>query len=112
MSKLPIYKVPESAVVNACIKWLWANGVYCWRQNTGAFKPKDSNRFIRYGIPGCADILGVAKGRFIAIECKSARGKTSPLQEAFKKHIEDHGGIYIVARSIDDLEALKGEILA
>lgn len=104
----------EGAIVNACFKWLWLHNVYCWRQNTGAYKPEGSNRYIHYGTPGASDIIGLcgASGRMICVECKTAKGRLSPLQEAFKKHIEDHNGVYIVARSVDDLEANKTAILA
>ena len=81
--------------------------------NTGAYKPEGSNRYIRYGTPGASDIIGLTKaGRGIYVECKSARGKLSPLQETFKERIESHKGIYILAKSIDDLEWRKSEIIA
>lgn len=103
-------KVRESQVVDACMKWLWAHGVFCWRNNTGALRDK-KNRLIRFGKVGSPDIIGIApwsschRGRFIGVECKSDIGKLTPHQEAFCEQVTTHSGIYIVARSIDDLEA-------
>jgi len=55
------------------------------------------------GTPGIADILGCYKGKFIAIEIKSEKGKLSPAQENFLKLVNDNGGIGFVARSAMDV---------
>jgi hypothetical protein len=73
---------------------------YFWRQNTGVAKAGD--RSIRFGVPGQADITGVANGRRVEIEVKSPTGRQRPDQKAFQSRITDAGGIYIVARSLDD----------
>lgn len=74
-----------------------------WRVNTGAVKTAD--RFIRYGIPGMADISGILapSGRRIEIECKAATGRQSEAQRNWQAMIEKHGGLYILARSVDDV---------
>ena len=103
----------ESQIVNSCIKWLWVNGCYVWRQNTGAFKPEGTNRFIRFGLKGCADIIGLtSSGKFLAVECKFRKGKQSDHQKTFQQHIEAHNGMYFLVRGIDDLEVNKERILA
>ncbi len=38
------------------------------------------------------------------IECKSHKGKLSPHQRAFQQDIEHVGCIYILARSVEDVE--------
>jgi hypothetical protein len=92
---------------------LWAHGCYVWRQNTGAYKPEGTNRYIRYGTPGCADIIGLnSHGRFLAIECKAGKNTLSEQQEIFGERITEHNGIYIVAYSVEDLELQKEQILA
>ncbi|MFA6242583.1 MAG: hypothetical protein WC655_16720 [Candidatus Hydrogenedentales bacterium] len=81
-----------------------------WRQNCGAFVV--GKRFVRFGIPGQADITGIMKGgRRIEIEVKTKRGKLSPEQETFRKMIEDCGGLYIVARDLDDVLAALAELI-
>lgn len=105
---------PESQVVSACIRWLWFNGCFVWRNNTGGWRVPNTKRVIRYGFPGSGDIIGVnPHGRFISIECKSPDGNDpTPIQERFGSRVIENSGIYIVARSVDDLEAHKVEILS
>ena len=75
-----------------------------WRQNTGVAKTLDGNRFIRFGVVGCADISGIIKGGIrLEIEVKKRTGKQREAQKAFQRMIESMGGIYIVARSVDDV---------
>ena len=75
-----------------------------WRNNTGQM-PTPDGRVIRFGLPGSADILGILKphGRFLAIECKTEIGRQSEHQKAFQAMIESHGGLYILARSVNDV---------
>jgi len=106
-------KVSESQIVNACIRWLWYNKCFVWRNNSGAWKPEGTNQFIRFGHVGSADIIGLTpSGRFLSVECKSAKGKLSTPQELFGERIRNSNGLYIVARSTDDLEQHKVDILA
>ena len=100
---------PESLVVNACLRWLWLKGCFVYRNNTGGWKVPNSNRVIRYGFPGSADIIGVTpSGRFIACECKAPNGYgLTDRQRHFQARIEENKGIYVVARSVDDLENKK-----
>lgn len=103
--------VSESAIVNACMKWLLLHGCYCWRNNSGAYKPEGTSRFIRYGLRGSADILGITpSGRFIAVECKQKGNKQTEYQIEFQERITQKSGIYIVAYGTDDLESHKALI--
>lgn len=104
--------IPESLVVNACMRWLWNHGCFVWRNNTGAIKPPGSNRPIRFGKVGSPDIIGMTpSGRFIGVECKSGKNGLSEPQEAFRDLILEHNGIHVLAYCIEDLEARAGEIL-
>jgi Holliday junction resolvase len=51
---------------------------------------------------GVPDILAVIDGKFIAVEVKTPKGKTSPIQEYQIKKIQESGGTAIVARSVED----------
>jgi len=96
----------EGAVVQACLDYLKIYGAFAWRNNTGALKDK-RDRPVYFGKPGSADILGVLPGgRFIAVECKSKKGKLSDKQELFLAEVEQLGGVAIVAKSVDDV--IKG----
>ncbi|MDF2563898.1 MAG: hypothetical protein K0Q53_293 [Massilibacillus sp.] len=37
------------------------------------------------------------------IEVKAPKGQLSEYQEEFQSDIESHGGMYVVARSVDDV---------
>ncbi len=57
---------------------------------------------------GLADLQAIKGGQVIMVEVKTARGRLSQDQVQFAADWEDHGGAYIVARSIEDVErALK-----
>ena len=57
----------------------------------------------RSGIP---DIIGCTTGRFVAIECKAGKGKTTALQERELAAIAAAGGFTFVARecNLEELE--------
>jgi hypothetical protein len=94
----------EAEVLRACLDYLAVRGIFAWRNNSGAV-PLEGGRFIRFGYKGSPDILGILPGgKMLCIECKSARGKLSEEQKNFKVRVEKSGGIYIIARGIEDLE--------
>lgn len=98
---------PEKEVVRACLQYLEARRIFAWRNNTGALAT--GNRFVRFGLQGSADIIGILpEGRFLAVECKAAKGKLSPAQEAFLARVRQEGGVAIVVHNLDELiEGLK-----
>jgi len=108
----------ETALVNACLIYLRVQKAFVWRQNTGAVTGTYQNRagrikqrFIRFGIPGISDILGLSKdGQFIAVECKRTGNKLTPHQEAFLESVRDNFGFAVVVYSIDDLIAKWEEV--
>jgi len=72
-----------------------------WRQNTGAVK--FGHRLVRFGVKGQGDISGILRGgRRLEIEVKSATGAQSEDQLRFQLMIESMGGLYVLARSVDD----------
>ena len=80
-----------------------------WRNNSGllwAPGPGGTMRRVRASAEGAPDIIGLLKGgRFLGIECKAERGRQDPAQKAFQKMIESMGGLYILARSVQDVLA-------
>jgi len=75
-----------------------------WRQNTGvAFY---AGRTVRFGLPGAADLSGIlSDGRRIEIEVKSPTGRQTKEQAAYQRMIERFGGLYVLARCLNDVEA-------
>ena len=55
---------------------------------------------------GLSDLAAVKNGRVVWIEVKAPGGRQSPYQLAFEDNIRDHGGEYLLARRIEDLEGL------
>lgn len=92
----------ESAIVYACLEHLALRGIFSWRNNTGAVEVE--GRYIRYGLPGSPDILGILPdGKFLGVECKTPEGRQRRLQKRFQGATEENRGIYILARSSADL---------
>lgn len=86
---------------------LAAAPVTLWRNQSGAYM-KDGF-FIRYGVgqPGGSDLIGITpKGRFVAIEVKTATGRISPDQQNFIDFVRRNGGIAGVARSVADYKRI------
>ena len=58
---------------------------------------------VRFGLcPGSADLIGIYKGRFVAMEVKLPGQKPRPDQVRFLQHVEDMGGIAGVVTSVED----------
>lgn len=66
-------------------------------------------RRVSAGVDGQADICGIVgynpygiPGRMLQIEVKSKTDRMRLTQQAFRQLIDSHGGIFIVARDVDD----------
>lgn len=53
--------------------------------------------------PGDPDMVVCYRGIYIAVEAKTATGRLSGWQKTRKAEIERAGGIYLVARCVNDL---------
>lgn len=96
----------EADVLRAVLATLELHPRVAWvaRANSGLFEVQ--GRFIRAGFKGCSDIIGMLKGgRWLAIECKSDKGKLTADQQAFLDTVNGEGGFGFVARSVDDVMA-------
>jgi hypothetical protein len=112
-------KQSETALVKACLHFLWAHGCDVSRNNTGSYlktyTTKDGrkrSRLITYGCVGSPDITGYTPyGRWIGVECKVGSNRLSPEQRAFQARCDAKGAIYIVARCLEDLQAWTNTIV-
>ena len=103
---MPSRSETETKLVYNCLQYLKVKGIFAWRNNTGAAKAqyKGKRRFIRYGLKGSSDILGILPdGRFLAIECKRKGTYPTKDQRAFLKQIEANKGVALLVRNIADL---------
>jgi hypothetical protein len=98
----------EAQILRQIMDYLAARQVLAFRMNTGAVKI--DKRFLRFGVPGMADILAFKQwpNQFmmsspIWIEVKGQKGIQSDLQKSFERMVVDHGHFYVLARSVDDV---------
>jgi len=84
---------------------------WCERMNSGALRV--GGRFVRFGWPGCPDMLGRLKdGRLMGCEVKGPTGRLRSAQMVFLERIRAAGGVTFMARDCRDvrreLKALEG----
>lgn len=113
----------EKAIQNDILVAITAEpGVMAWRNNTGmAWVGTEMRagvgsmvrvergmvilreaRPLKAGLPGSPDIIGCANGRGFGIEVKTRTGSQSDQQVAFQRAWTRVGGLYVLARSVDD----------
>ena len=62
-----------------------------------------------YGVSGIPDIICCYKGKFMAFELKTPKGKLSKLQEITIKRINEAGGMAVKVTSLQEVkDVLKG----
>lgn len=81
--------------------------VVLWRNAQGFYR--EEGRAIQYGIGGAggSDLIGMLRGsgRWVALEIKTATGRTTPEQERFLSLVRKCGGFACVVRSVDEARA-------
>lgn len=95
---------PEAAALCEVAQALRVHPLVAWveRQNTGAAVV--GGRFIRFGWPGCSDLIGMLRdGRFMAVEVKAPKGGLRPEQAVFLDRVRAGGGVAFVARDLRDV---------
>jgi len=79
--------------------------IMMFRINVGKFRPLDGGKRVIQSAPeGTPDLLGVmSPGRAFAIEVKAPNGRQREAQVSFQRAWEKRGGIYILAKSLNDV---------
>lgn len=89
---------------------LWrANVGVGWFADSEPARKTDAGAYpVKFGVAGQADVSGVIApwGRRLEIECKSAAGVQSAEQKTFQRVVEAMGGLYVLARSLSDVDAV------
>lgn len=112
---------PERAIEEQILTYLKMKGIFAFKVKTmGSFDPvtRGFRRISKWYRRGVSDILGIYKGKFLAIEVKLpkrqigekkyAAGRPSTFQKMFLQDVLDNGGISFIATSVEDVEeALK-----
>ena len=99
--------VPEKHIQKTILHGLAMMGIPAHRLNSGAYSTTSTSgksTFIRYGFPGCPDIVAFLDGHTLWIEVKARRGKLTPHQVSFQKLCRERNIPYIVARDWSDIE--------
>jgi hypothetical protein len=84
-----------------------------WRSAAGAARDPVTHKVIHFGIPGQPDLMGLREttcpacgeagpGQFIGIEVKVPGGSPTELQGRFGAQIALHGGLFVVAHSLEE----------
>lgn len=82
----------ESDITKSILKYLKTlPHCFFWKEHGGI-----------YGTSGIPDIIVCIDGRFIALEVKTQKGKTTPLQNAAIRKIRSSGGFAFVVRSVEE----------
>ena len=117
MSPAPRSARAEADVQHAVLAYLRLRGIRAWRINTAGIPlhgPGQEGRYRPAPSTGVADILAILppRGRWLALEVKSATGRLTREQEAFLATIREQGGISGCVRSVEDVERLLAETTA
>jgi hypothetical protein len=96
---------PEGCIKADCLRYLNKRGIKAWNNTTGCVRIAP-DRWLHFGLKGSSDILGcLPGGRFLAVETKALRGRLTDEQRGFLRGIESLGGVAVVARSFQELDA-------
>jgi len=92
----------EKDIQNSILRLLKKHNIYCWRNNVGVAVIQ--GRVMRFGKAGSSDIFCFHKGRFVAIEVKTDRGKLTKAQKEFLDTVNKQKYcLGFVARSKEDV---------
>lgn len=105
----------EKQLQRAICEALNYSGALCWitnagmarstyRLKTGRMRGQLKSYMIHFGPAGMSDIIGVYKGRFLAVEVKlpERRGTVTDIQGNFIHNIRDYGGLAGVATNVEE----------
>jgi len=99
-----ILKQSEQQIQKSILDYLTLTGWYAYKQDSVGIYDPVKNTYRKSNTAGKSDLIAINKGLVLFIEVKSLSGKQTPAQEVYEQKIKSHGGNYIVARSIEDVQ--------
>ncbi|HNR14835.1 MAG TPA: VRR-NUC domain-containing protein [Thermodesulfobacteriota bacterium] len=93
MKRKPVYHKPERDITIGIRNYLNFKRIFHYKHWQGPLS----------GMKGVADIIGIYRGRFLAIEVKKPGEKPTRDQEIFLTRVNHEGGFAFVAHSVDDV---------
>ena len=120
--------ISEQQIKKQIMEYLRLHNIFAWVSITGGAAYQDGKggfRHVKFGFSGVSDIIGIIPfmpttiytrlfpdnykiGRFLAIECKRHGKRLTAGQEAFKIAVEEAGGLFILAYSVEDVKKTLG----
>ena len=95
---------PEAAALVDVLKALRTHPAVAWAERMNSGAARVGGRFIRFGWPGCPDVMGQLRdGRLLGVEVKAQTGRLRPEQAVFLERIRGAGGVAFVARDLRDV---------
>jgi len=100
----------ETKVQKEILKFLQDNEIFAWRvNNMGVPDPHCKGGWRKqtgYNMPGMSDIIGIYRGKFLAIEVKAPGRKknVSDNQVNFIERVLKEDGVAFVAESVEDVK--------
>ena len=92
--------VLEKDIVKAILQYLrTVPRCFCWKEHGGM-----------YGTAGIPDIICCYRGKFMAFEVKTEKGKTTALQNSVINKMQKCGGKAVVVRSVNEVKAVIEEV--
>lgn len=90
----------ESDIVKAILKYLkTVPDCFCWKEHGGM-----------YGTACIPDIICCYRGKFMAFEVKTKKGKTTTLQNSVINKMQKCGGKAVVVKSVNEVKAVIEEV--
>jgi len=106
-SVVPVPDLPESKVLNDCLKWLRVHRIFHNRHDCGTGNISGAG-YATYGIKYAGDIIGILPdGRHLEIETKRGKGgRLSAGQQDRMADVRATNGVYLVVHGVAELEYL------
>lgn len=95
----------ELEMTKLVLAWLREHGYVCWRMPISGVM-KGNGYMVKSPLKGFPDIAGLLKtqrGRFFALELKTAKGVLSQAQEEWCARLSEGGACVMAIRSLDVL---------
>ena len=93
----------ETVIQRSILDWLKAAGILHMRVSLGGIRRGKGVR-AKNPMTGYPDIQGLYGGRLFVVEVKTAKQNLSEEQESWRERLTKAGAIYILARSVKDVQ--------
>lgn len=94
----------HESLLNQCRLYISEIGGLPVKIDTPGMLFDKTGRPVRVGTKGVSDSLNCIRGHFVAVEVKTGSGKLTLEQRNFGRAVERAGGVFIQARSVEDIE--------